>query len=224
MAWRLAKSLDTLRSQINAYAPNRSKKSDGTIGDTAHSNRTSDHNPNKAGVVQAFDATNDPKGGFDAHAFAEFMRQQRDSRIKYVISNGRIFSSSTSPWVWRSYSGSNPHTQHAHFSVADSSAKYDDARPWAMPGQTAPPPPQSHPTLRLGSRGDDVKTVQRTVMVVDGDFGKVTEGAVKGFQQKHKLTADGIVGAATWAVIDQLTQAADTAETEGFEEDAGGPP
>ena len=225
MAWRLAKSLETLRSQINAYAPNRSKKSDGTIGDTAHSSRKSDHNPNRAGVVQAFDATHDPKGGFDAHAFAEFLRQQRDSRIKYVISNKRIFSATTSPWVWRSYSGSNPHTAHAHFSVADAAAKYDDTRNWAMPGNSTtpvPPPPtpgEKHPVVKLGSKGEDVKTVQRTVMVTDGDFGKITEGAVKGFQSAHGLKADGVVGPATWAVIDGMTQKADTAETEGYEED-----
>lgn len=33
MAWRLAKSLVTLREQVNALSPNRSRVSDGTIGD-----------------------------------------------------------------------------------------------------------------------------------------------------------------------------------------------
>ena len=33
MGWRLAKSLEGLRAQINAAAPNRSKIADGAIGD-----------------------------------------------------------------------------------------------------------------------------------------------------------------------------------------------
>ena len=59
MAWRLARSLETLRAQINALSPNRSKASDGTIGDAAHSARTSDHNPDGGGVVRALDLTHD---------------------------------------------------------------------------------------------------------------------------------------------------------------------
>lgn len=45
MAWRLAKSLVQLREQINALSPNRSKVSDGTIGNAAHSARTSNQAP-----------------------------------------------------------------------------------------------------------------------------------------------------------------------------------
>ena len=63
MAWRLARSLDTFGMQMDALWPNRSKVSDGTIGDTAHSHRKSDHNPNSAGVVTARDVTHDPASG-----------------------------------------------------------------------------------------------------------------------------------------------------------------
>src|SRR3982751_2047098 len=105
MAYRLAKSLETLRSQVNARWPTRSKASDGWIGDTAHATRKSDHNPNAAGVVQAFDVTHDPKSGCDAYKLAETLRTARDPRIKYVISNGRMFSAKVSPWTWRPYSG-----------------------------------------------------------------------------------------------------------------------
>src|SRR5215212_9158416 len=35
-SWRAAKSLLTLRTQINQKAPNRNKASDGTIGDARH--------------------------------------------------------------------------------------------------------------------------------------------------------------------------------------------
>jgi hypothetical protein len=70
MAPRIAKSLDVLRSQINKAHPNRSKVSDGWIGDTAHAARASDHNPNSGGVVTALDLTHDPAHGFDSWKFA----------------------------------------------------------------------------------------------------------------------------------------------------------
>lgn len=46
MAWRLAGSLVTFRDQLNAAFPNRSKISDGFIGDAAHQAQgsASDHN------------------------------------------------------------------------------------------------------------------------------------------------------------------------------------
>ncbi len=35
----------------------------------------------------------------------------------------------------------------------------------------------------------------------DGKFGKATENAVKAFQRDQELTVDGIVGPATWAML-----------------------
>lgn len=116
MAWRVAKSLDKLLAQINAYAPNRSKISDGSIGDTAHSSRVSDHNPDSRGVVHARDFTHSPATGFDAHAFARRLAKAGDRRIKYLISNRQISNPSISAGRWRPYSGINGHTQHAHVS------------------------------------------------------------------------------------------------------------
>lgn len=52
--------------------------------------------------------------------------------------------------------------------------------------------------LRRGMTGEVVKSVQRIVGVKDdGFFGNLTEKAVKDWQTKHFLTADGIVGPAT---------------------------
>lgn len=57
-------------------------------------------------------------------------------------------------------------------------------------------------SLKLGSKGDDVKTLQAKLgLNVDGDFGPNTETAVKAWQSAHNLTADGIVGPATWSKI-----------------------
>lgn len=67
----------------------------------------------------------------------------------------------------------------------------------------------SGPTLSSGSSGDDVKRLQRLLVVmkfldytgIDGQFGTNTENAVKDFQQGNGLTVDGVVGPATWAAL-----------------------
>ncbi len=62
--------------------------------------------------------------------------------------------------------------------------------------------------LRRGSTGSEVKEVQRRLKqwgyytgAVDGIFGSETRKAVIAFQKKNGLTADGIVGKATYAAL-----------------------
>lgn len=138
--WRVAKALLALRDQVNAMAPNRRKKSDGTIGDAAHATRDSDHNPwvrdADVGVVTAMDITHDPAGGCDAGALANALLASRDPRIKYVIYDRRIAShlqkGATPPFAWRTYAGSNPHTHHVHISVREEKSAYDATDPWTI--------------------------------------------------------------------------------------------
>ena len=58
-------------------------------------------------------------------------------------------------------------------------------------------------TLRRGSRGEQVKLLQKFLnwygnkLTVDGDFGPATESAVLKFQIENNLTVDGIVGVKT---------------------------
>ena len=60
------------------------------------------------------------------------------------------------------------------------------------------------PTLRLGSRGASVKTLQGILnehgahLTVDGIFGNLTKLAVISFQGLNDLQKDGIVGRKTW--------------------------
>lgn len=55
-------------------------------------------------------------------------------------------------------------------------------------------------SLKRGSKGEDVKAIQRILGVdVDGSFGAKTEAAVKAYQKKHGLQVDGRVGPETWA-------------------------
>ena len=130
MAWRLAKSLEVLRNQINAQWPVRDKSNDGTIGDASHQATTSDHNPNAAGVVTAMDITRDVAHGLDSRAVAQQLLDSRDPRIKYIISDGQICNSTVSPWVWRKYTGADPHDHHFHISVKADATLWDDPRPW----------------------------------------------------------------------------------------------
>lgn len=64
--------------------------------------------------------------------------------------------------------------------------------------------------LRSGANGERVEWLQRTLnarlepspmLSIDGDFGSVTEAAVKRFQEAHQLTPTGIVEEATWRAL-----------------------
>ncbi len=66
----------------------------------------------------------------------------------------------------------------------------------------------TYAVIKKGSKGADVKFAQKQLkvympseayyVVVDGDFGTVTDTAVKAFQKKCGLTQDGVIGAETW--------------------------
>jgi hypothetical protein len=205
-----------LRAQVNKEYPSRSKNSDGSIGDESHSARTSDHNPDDNGVVRAIDITHDPKGGFDSYAFADMLLKRQDPRLKYVISNRRIGSgpAGPSPGAWRKYTGANPHDHHCHISVVADS-RGDDTKEWDIDGSAKPTagaaaayvdPPV---TLRKGDQGPEVMNMQTRLnlygakLLVDGDFGSITEGALREFQKSSGLVADGICGPMTHQALNK---------------------
>jgi peptidoglycan hydrolase-like protein with peptidoglycan-binding domain len=65
-------------------------------------------------------------------------------------------------------------------------------------------------TIGRGARGDAVRALQGQLrnqygyrsVAVDGAFGVSTQTAVKSFQSKRGLRADGIVGLGTWKVLE----------------------
>lgn len=78
--------------------------------------------------------------------------------------------------------------------------KLASAKATMKPAVTATPAA----SLKLGSTGENVRTVQRRLKdlkfyngSVDGDFGEGTEEAVKRFQKQYGLEVDGKVGAVT---------------------------
>lgn len=83
--------------------------------------------------------------------------------------------------------------------------------PMAAPGPTVPAsvpaaaPASGMPTLRLVSprmTGPSVVWLQQKLGIgADGTFGTGTDAAVRNYQRAHGLTADGVVGPATWASL-----------------------
>jgi len=65
----------------------------------------------------------------------------------------------------------------------------------------------SWPTYGQGSSGENIRSIQYLLrqrgysLDVDGIYGAATEAAVKDFQSKNGLSADGIVGPDTWSKL-----------------------
>lgn len=116
--------------QATAIAPKRKKLSDGLLPSAAHLKQSpdSDHN-----TGYAVDLTNDPANGIDCAII--FQELKKDSRVKYLIFNKKIWSKARAKEGDRKYTGSNPHMKHLHISINDGCG--DDVRPW-FPWMAAP--------------------------------------------------------------------------------------
>ena len=143
--WRTVRSLDRLNEQIRAAYPRAvppatDPNSWGSLADDEHST-SSDHFPHyftvlgKVAVVTARDFPHAPDLGLDFGEVAEALRLSRDPRIKYVIFDGRMFSSypanGYAPFTWRPYSGPDMHRTHGHVSSVATAAA-DDPRDWQI--------------------------------------------------------------------------------------------
>lgn len=159
-AWTVVPCLLALRTEFNLLNPKRDKGADGTIGDTAHTS-ASDHTPDEdSSVLRDHDADSknevhaldiDSTGPwpttFNALILALVAREKREyesanikARLKYVIWNRRIASRSNG-WVWREYTGSDPHTNHAHFSALYTTDTENDTRSWGVAPVAKPTAP-----------------------------------------------------------------------------------
>lgn len=131
--WKLAPSLAALFAEINTTWPNRDRSTDGTVGDTSHAARKSEHNPNRDpgddvpdGLVTAIDVDKD---GIDvARLIAALVG---DHRVWYVIHDRKIISR-TNDWHPIAYAGSNPHTGHVHVSLRQTKAACTDTSTWGL--------------------------------------------------------------------------------------------
>lgn len=203
----LSPALETLRSQINAKWPNRDKRSDGWIGDAAHSKRPSEHNPDWTanGIVRAIDVDKD---GVNMDAIVNAFIN--DPRAWYVIWQGRIrygVHVTGVPQGWRTYTGANSHNLHAHFSVRKVGNYDSDARSWKFASTT--------PILNWEEAGkhslltpSQLKTVQGNLsrtfpkmisrrLTATGKWGPLTYASIVKYQKYFGLTPDGVPGAKT---------------------------
>jgi len=109
--------------QATAISPSRKKASDGLLPSAAHihQNPNSDHN-----TGYGVDLTHDRLGGIDC--FQIFEELKLDKRVKYLIFQGKIWSSDRASEGDREYTGSNKHNKHLHISIKDGCGA--DTSPW----------------------------------------------------------------------------------------------
>lgn len=66
-------------------------------------------------------------------------------------------------------------------------------------------PVAPRPVLKMGSTGPDVVELQKLLQIpADGVFGLKTNDAVRAFQQRLGVNADGIVGPYTWSKLQKV--------------------
>lgn len=228
-----APALVVLRDEVNAEHPGRDKSSDGWLGDLRHNasgapeNGGSRHNPNRRGVVDARDIDNSAIDVARLVACA-----MKHPSVRNIIYNRKIRSKGYGGLsrVY-SYNGVNPHDKHVHVDLELTTAAENDLRPWgyhrggtttpvvhiaARPaagttskgGMTKLPVLRRNPAVALAA----TRTLQRALAKLghpvgsagaDGRFGNDTFTAVRTFQRKHGLTADGVVGPKTWVALAQ---------------------
>lgn len=218
--WFLAPALATLRGQLDKAYSTRDRTSDGTIGDQAHAQRKSDHNPDPDGEVKALDVDRDIAVNFNARNLADAIAAVKDPRISYMISRGQIMSGNAgpAPWTWRAYHGPNGHFEHTHFSVTKPGARnpafWHIADGYNMPFEKSVTPEKPkgdvpkviaapailRPVLRIGDAGPDVGYLQRMLggLTVDNEFGPATAGRVKRYQLLAGLRVTGATDPEFW--------------------------
>lgn len=129
--WVKAPNVVSFFNAFNELAPERDKSSDGTIGDAAHWSRKSSHNPDDTpgSLSEYTDADSIPEvrgadvdsdlrqSGLTMEMCVQALLDTPEDlkRGKYIIFNRRIWSKSNS-WKQQSYTGTDPHTGHLHFS------------------------------------------------------------------------------------------------------------
>lgn len=148
-SWMLIEAGKSLFAAFNEVAPNRDHKTDGSIGDAAHTS-TSDHTPDEQSSalrnrdadsrneVHAIDVDADLRepgltmAMVVGHLVAR-CRSGAEKRLRYIIFNRRIYSASDGwPTGGRVYSGASPHTEHAHFSFSYVSSLEASTASWHL--------------------------------------------------------------------------------------------
>jgi metacaspase-1 len=163
------------------------------------------------------------KGESDIAASVLLISGCQDNQLSYDgPRNGRFTTELLTTWQNGAFRGGYrefhrsiltrmPPDQSPNYSVVGTpSAGFEAQVPFTVAGPgTDPGPAPQRPTLRRGDRGEHVVHLQERLrahgydVVVDGYFGPQAGSMVRSFQQAQGLTADGIVGPATWAALER---------------------
>lgn len=215
-SWELIPCLVRLRDDFNDLAPSRDHASDGSIGDTAHQNEVSDHNPDETGSVPIHDADNVNEvhaidvdnnlneSDLTMEKVVQFIlgrcRSGAETRLRYIIYNRRIWDY-RSDWAQKTYTGPSPHTEHAHFSASYDSSHEASTASWHLG------------SIPVALTSDDktwitaqIQSVMATGVAVGDDTWQaktaIGYAARKGFELQRDLpTVDDIAA----AVVEALT-------------------
>ena len=157
--WETIPCLLALRDEYNQLSPNRDKGADGTIGDSSHTS-SSDHTPDEdssklenkdsdhANEVHALDIDSSgpwPAGRSFKEIFLDVIELEREKwnapddkcRLNYAIFDREIYDKDND-FEPEDYTGSDPHTNHAHFSARYETSCEEDCRPWGVMGDDMP--------------------------------------------------------------------------------------
>lgn len=197
MNWYVAPVLARFRQSINRRWPKRDRKSDGSVGDRAHQKRVSRHNPAKdsrpPGAVRAVDTDKD-----GIHVPTVIAGALLHPATGNVIYNRRIMNRARK-FRPAKYTGPNPHTGHVHTDILPGTDRATAAYPFLDFT------PDWRIGVKHGARGERARQVQAMLIAhgytitLDGDFGDATDKALRRFQSRKGLKADGIAGVRTLA-------------------------
>lgn len=212
----LTRGLTTVRTEFNVTFPGRDKTTDGWIAGGGHTVSNTGHVGDRSGdaeykdgdskdEVRAIDVDRDlvPGSSIDwMELVVQYLVKKARSGgyipFRYIIYKGRIWSRSTG-WATRTYTGSNKHDKHAHFSgdytqTADEwtgSLGLNSVRGGSAGGG-------ENMLVKKGDNGQEVVFWQYVlhdlgfgaqVGEVDGDYGPKMEAAVNASRAKLSSTA-----------------------------------
>jgi len=128
---RLCPAGVTFRAQLDRKFPKRDRRSDGWIGDAAHSERFSWHNPDEDDVVWALDVDENMgtpglwRKGLACRRLADQLVQYAASglpgsdRILHAVYEDQVVSGTYRKWWWIWRGSGYGHTIHLHITFRD---------------------------------------------------------------------------------------------------------
>lgn len=208
MAWVLTRGLQTVRAEFNTAFADRDKTTDGSVGDLSHQTGSSGHNPDLTGraeykdgddkdEVRAIDVDKDLVPGSDVdwmERVVQYVVTRARSGIyvpfRYIIYKRRIWHVNNG-WQSATYTGSNTHTEHAHFSGGWSQTADEWTGSLGLASLRDTGEGEAMIPCKKGDSGQHVTFWQYVLnrlegagLAYDGEYGPVMETAVNAYRKK----------------------------------------